>query len=715
MRTIKQRRMIRESEDSIQKAIDDMAYELATQFFNKASKEYKDILFSGKRDMPKDSVDVVLEKEVSFFTGDESLLQILGNQTLYAYCYIPAEAFDMKKDFDVMEELHLEDYKAENVKFTKSEIEKHFKKWLAQYLDKKFNIFDVYKKDGFINPKELDGYIQNLSSIAAEKVEDWFIGYDFENYEEDHLAEYSLNLASIVFKDPKYYPEAFGLFLEDNNLEFLQVGLFESGNGFISLGDGDAQETWIEEDKITNFQEDVAKLLDKKLMDKGIYNIFLPESKQKRKQMRENRLNKRRIGRRMLKESSKFDITPYIMKGLEEKAKKEGKRIEELEKTSFNYIINCNDNVETYFKIIKNIKIEVFHYYDKTEEDEPTYNISYMDLLIFTGSETSEFSTLKFDYGIRDFYGFKTLEEMCNFINELLIRKDDYGYELFFKNSEKSKSINNDKTIKESTMIRRRARRLTEGRRVLPTKRIVIKESAKPIISKSQAEELAQSLVQGVMLDASRTSYDSNLLVKADTSANGVLFESKALYNKENGSFSNVKVLVNGVEKSLLGNYKSSEISELTKNITKHLQSSALLSESKSTCIRSRRMVVESKTLYNDLLKQFKASKTERIHDDYDPEDEEHDIEDYRMEDYEVNLANVKGLKRIEAGRVSISGMKGGFYGISTFDWSDNPIAIDYYYDVDMVGEYGSLEDAVQDVYKELMSIENANKRKKYD
>lgn len=698
MRTIKQRRMIRESEDSIQKAIDDMAYELATQFFNKASKEYKDILFSGKRNMPKDSVDVVLEKEVSFFTGDESLLQILGNQTLYAYCYIPAEAFDMKKDFDVMEELHLEDYKAENVKFTKSEIEKHFKKWLAQYLDKKFNIFDVYKKDGFINPKELDGYIQNLSSIAAEKVEDWFIGYDFENYKKNHLAEYSLNLASIVFEDSKYYPEAFGLFLEDNNLEFLQVGLFESGNGFISLGYREAEETWIAEDKITNFQEDVAKLLDKKLMDKGIYNIFLPESKQKRKQMRENRLNKRRTTRRMLKESSKFDITPELIKSANESM------------PTKDFYFGLGFNTKSMFKHIVDIEFEC-NYTEGQGYEVVKAIIEYIDK---KGKE-KDFVFIPY-YGYQDkFSNIKTIEELGQNINSFLEEFDAQPNTKKYGNAiRESRSINNNKTIKESTMIRRRARRLTEGRRVLPTKRIVIKESAKPIISKTQAEELAQSLVQGVMLDASRTSYDSNLLVKADTSANGVLFESKALYNKENGSFSNVKVLVNGVEKSLLGNYKSSEISELTKNITKHLQSSALLSESKSTCSRSRRMVVESKTLYNDLLKQFKANKTERIHDDYDPEDEEHDIEDYRMEEYEVNLANVKGLKWISGGEVEISCL-GGRYSISHFTWSAIPGDISHYHDVYFDGWYGSLESAVQDVYKELMSIENANKRKKYD
>lgn len=705
MRTINKRRMIRESEEHIQNAIDDMAYELATQFFNKASNEYKDILFSGKRDMPKDSVDVVLEKEASFFTGDEALLQILGNQTLYAYCYIPAEAFDMKKDFDVMEELHLEDYKAENVKFTKSEIEKHFKKWLAQYLDKKFNIFDAYQKDGYINPKELDGYIQNLSSIAAEKIEDWFIGYDFENYEEDHLAEYGVNLASIVFKDQKYYPEAFGLFLEDNDLEFLQVGLFESGNGFISLGDRDAQETWIAEDNITNFQEDVAKLLDKKLMDKGIYNIFLPESKQKRKQVRENRLNKRRIGRRLLKESSEFDITPYIKKIVEEKAKKDGKTVEELEKSRFRFDFTYSINLKPYFKTLKKIKIAFFHSYDDTEGGAYNIDIMWLDILIW-GSKPTKLTRVSSEPQNRDFFGFKTIEEMCKYMNQLFVEDDEY-----FDNLIKSRSINSNRTIKESSMIRRRARRLTEGRRVLPTKRTIIKESAKPAISKEQAEELAQSLVQGVMLDASRTSYDSNLLVKANTSANGVLFESKAVYNKDNGSFSNVKVLVNGVEKSLLGSYKGSEISELTKNLSKHLQNSALLSESKSTCIRSKRMVVESKALYNELLKAFKASKSERIHDDYDPEDEEHDIEDWRMTEYEASLHNMKGLKKISDGYVIITEM-GGVYSITSFRWTPIMGDISYESDVYFDGRYGSFESAVQAVYKEIMSIENANKRR---
>ena len=127
-------------------------------------------------------------------------------------------------------------------------------------------------------------------------------------------------------------------------------------------------------------------------------------------------------------------------------------------------------------------------------------------------------------------------------------------------------------------------------------------------------------------------------------------------------------------------------------------------------------MVVESKTLYNDLLKQFKANKTERVFEDYDPEDEEHDIEDFIMEEYEVSLGNVKGLKWISGGWVSINKLGvNGVYSISPFTWSAIPGDISQYHDVFFDGWYGSLEDAVQAVYKELMSIENANKRKKYD
>ena len=566
-------------------------------------------------------------------------------------------------------------------------------------------------ENGRINGANIDHQIDRLVGSITSKAQDFFI--DMEDNWQEYADAYgrlntNIGIAQVIRFNSLIDDDLIDFFVEKGfDTIVIEVGFEDDKRLYLRMGDVEIDDDYIEVDyhDTGELRDAISKFIYDTIYSNGFTEyLYFEESKQKRKQMKENRLNKRRIGRRMLKESSKFDITPYIKNIVEEKAKKEGKTVEELEQSHFSLTFKYSISLKPYFKTIKKIKIHFFHYYDDDTKDG-RYNIDIMDLdILIWGSKPTKARRVSSgaDHN-KDFYGFKTLEEMCKYMNEFFVEEDEY-----FDNLIKSKSINNDKTIKESTMIRRRARRLTEGRRVLPTKRIVIKESAKPVISKSQAEELAQSLVQGVMLDASRTSYDSNLLVKADTSANGVLFESKALYNKENGSFSNVKVLVNGVEKSLLGNYKSSEISELTKNITKHLQSSALLSESKSTCIRSRRMVVESKTLYNDLLKQFKASKTERIHDDYDPEDEEHDIEDYRMEEYEVNLANVKGLKWILGGRVEIVKSSDRYYC--------------HYYNVDGMKDivqdefpYVRFEDAVQAVYKELMSIENANKRKKYD
>lgn len=570
-------------------------------------------------------------------------------------------------------------------------------------------------EDGRINGANIDHQIDRLVGSITSKAQDFFI--DMEDNWQEYADAYgrlntNIGIAQVIRFNSLIDDDLIDFFVEKGfDTIVIEVGFEDDKRLYLRMGDVEIDDDYIEVDyhDTGELRDAISKFIYDTIYSNGFTEyLYFEESKQKRKQMKENRLNKRRIGRRMLKESSKFDITPYIKNIVEEKAKKEGKTLEELEQSSFSFFFNYSINLKPYFKTIKKIKIAFFHYYyDDTKESTYSINVMWSDILLYGSKPTTLTRVSGSDH--RDFFGFKTIEEMCKYMNELFVEDDEY-----FVNLIKSKSINNDKTIKESTMIRRRARRLTEGRRVLPTKRIVIKESAKPIISKTQAEELAQSLVQGVMLDASRTSYDSNLLVKADTSANGVLFESKALYNKENGSFSNVKVLVNGVEKSLLGNYKSSEISELTKNITKHLQSSALLSESKSTCSRSRRMVVESKTLYNDLLKQFKANKTERIHDDYDPEDEDYDIEDYRMEEYEVSLGNVKGLKWISGGEVEISCL-GGRYSISHFTWSAIPGDISHYHDVYFDGWYGSLESAVQDVYKELMSIENANKRKKYD
>ena len=572
-------------------------------------------------------------------------------------------------------------------------------------------------EDGRINGANIDHQIDRLVGSITSKAQDFFI--DMEDNWQEYADAYgrlntNISIAQVIRFNSLIDDDLIDFFVEKGfDSIVIEVGFEDDKRLYLRMGDVEIDDDYIEVDYHDTWElrDAISKFIYDTIYANGFSEyLYFEESKQKRKQMKENRLTKRRLGRRMLKESSKFDITPYIKNIVEEKAKKEGKTVEELEQSHFSLTFDYSINLKPYFKTIKKIKIAFFHYCD---DSESTYNIHIMDLdILLYGSKPGKLTRISSgaDHN-RDFYGFKTIEEMCKYMNELFVEDDEY-----FDNLIKSRSINNNKTIKESTMIRRRARRLTEGRRVLPTKRIVIKESAKPVISKTQAEELAQSLVQGVMLDASRTSYDSNLLVKADTSANGVLFESKALYNKENGSFSNVKILVNGVEKSLLGNYKSSEISELTKNITKHLQSSALLSESKSTCTRSRRMVVESKTLYNDLLKQFKANKTERVFEDYDPEDEEHDIEDFIMEEYEVSLGNVKGLKWISGGWVSINKLGvNGVYSISPFTWSAIPGDISQYHDVFFDGWYGSLEDAVQDVYKELMSIENANKRKKYD
>lgn len=562
-------------------------------------------------------------------------------------------------------------------------------------------------EDGRINGANIDHHIDRLVGSITSKAQDFFI--DMEDNWQEYADAYgrlntNISIAQVIRFNSLIDDDLIDFFLEKGfDSIVVELGFEDDKRLYLRMGDVEIDEDYIEVDyhNTGELRDAISKFIYDTIYANGFSEYFyFEESKQKRKQMKENRLNKRRIGRRMLKESSKFDITPELIKSANESM------------PTKDFYFGLGFVTKGIFKHITDIEFEC-NYTEGQGYGVVKAIIEYID----KKGKKKDFVFIPY-YGYQDkFSNIKTIEELGQNINSFLEEFDAQPNTKKYGNAIKeSKSINSDRTIKESTMIRRRARRLTEGRRVLPTKRIVIKESAKPIISKTQAEELAQSLVQGVMLDASRTSYDSNLLVKADTSANGVLFESKALYNKENGSFSNVKVLVNGVEKSLLGSYKSSEISELTKNITKHLQSSALLSESKSTCSRSRRMVVESKTLYNDLLKQFKANKTERVFEDYDPEDEEHNIEDFIMEEYEISLSNIKGLKWIAGGEVCITRTGvGGVYSISNFTWTPLPGDISYESDVFFDGWYGSLESAVQDVYKEIMSIENANKRKKYD